>query len=89
MLFQHTQYCIKKLSFILDEDGRLLENSMTESQAQCQKTVEAALHTIMNPISSQLIALPDLPAWNSRQLASTHLSFSFSPQEYITQVCKQ
>lgn len=61
---------------------------MTESQAQCQSTVEAALHTIMSPVSSQLTALPDLPAWNSRQGAATHLSLSFSPQEYITQVWK-
>ncbi|KAG7170047.1 Conserved oligomeric Golgi complex subunit 7-like [Homarus americanus] len=78
---------LKKLVVkVIDEDGRLLENSMTESQAQCQNTVEAALHTIMNPISSLLIVLPDLPAWNSRQGTSSHLSFSFSPQEYITQI---
>ncbi|XP_071513541.1 conserved oligomeric Golgi complex subunit 7 [Panulirus ornatus] len=78
---------LKKLIVkVVDEDGRLLENSMTESQAQCQSTVEAALHTIMSPISSQLTALPDLPTWNSRQGAATSLSLSFSPQEYITQI---
>ncbi|KAK8754311.1 hypothetical protein OTU49_015547 [Cherax quadricarinatus] len=87
LLSSHAVTQLKKLMVkVIDEDGRLLENSMTESQAQCQNAVEAALHTIMNPISSQLIALPDLPAWNSRQAASTHLSFSFSPQEYITQI---
>lgn len=59
---------------------------MTQSQAQCQSTVEVALHTIMNPVSSQLASLPDLPAWNSRQGTTSHLSLSFSPQEYVTQV---
>ncbi|XP_047486009.1 conserved oligomeric Golgi complex subunit 7-like [Penaeus chinensis] len=71
---------------VVDEDGRLLENSMTQSQAQCQSTVEVALHTIMNPVSSQLASLPDLPAWNSRQGTTSHLSLSFSPQEYVTQI---
>ncbi|XP_037793470.1 LOW QUALITY PROTEIN: conserved oligomeric Golgi complex subunit 7-like [Penaeus monodon] len=71
---------------VVDEDDRLLENSMTQSQAQCQSTVEVALHTIMNPVSSQLASLPDLPAWNSRQGTTSHLSLSFSPQEYVTQI---
>ncbi|ROT76417.1 putative conserved oligomeric Golgi complex subunit 7 isoform X1 [Penaeus vannamei] len=72
-----------KLSLLISnqtKDG-LLENSMTQSQAQCQSTVEVALHTIMNPVSSQLASLPDLPAWNSRQGTTSHLSLSFSPQE--------
>lgn len=69
-----------------EEDGRLLEQSLTEAQAQCQSAVEAALSTIMAPVSSQLATIPDLPAWTSRPGTSAQLSSSFSPQEYITQV---
>lgn len=69
-----------------EEDRRLLEQSLTDAQTQCQSAVEAALSTIMAPVSSQLATIPDLPAWTSRPGASAHLSSSFSPQEYITQV---
>ncbi|KAK7066855.1 Golgi transport complex subunit 7 [Halocaridina rubra] len=71
---------------VVEEDGRLLESSLTQAQEQCQASVEAALHTIISPVSSQLASMPDLPAWNTRQGAAAHLSFSFSPQEYITQI---
>lgn len=70
----------------IEEDGRLLEQSLTEAQTQCQSAVEAALSTIMAPVSSQLVTLPELPAWTSRPGTSAQLSSSFSPQEYITQV---
>lgn len=71
---------------VVEEDGRLLEQSLTEAQTQCQSAVEAALSTIMAPVSSQLATIPDLPAWTSRPGTSAHLSSSFSPQEYITQI---
>ncbi|XP_050730840.1 conserved oligomeric Golgi complex subunit 7-like isoform X3 [Eriocheir sinensis] len=71
---------------VVEEDGRLLEQSLTEVQAQCQSAVEAALSTIMAPVSSQLATLPELPAWTSRPGTSAQLSSSFSPQEYITQI---
>lgn len=71
---------------VVEEDGRLLEQSLTEAQAQCQSAVEAALSTIMAPVSSQLATIPDLPAWTSRPGTSAQLSSSFSPQEYITQI---
>ncbi|KAG0722919.1 Conserved oligomeric Golgi complex subunit 7 [Chionoecetes opilio] len=71
-----------------EEDGRLLEQSLTEAQTQCQSAVEAALSTIMAPVSSQLATIPNLPAWTSRPGTSAHLSSSFSPQEYITQVTR-
>ncbi|XP_064095450.1 conserved oligomeric Golgi complex subunit 7-like [Macrobrachium nipponense] len=83
---ERVQVLKKLVTKVVDEDGRLLESSLTQAQEQCQCSVEAALHTIMNPVSTQLAAVPDLPAWNSRQGATAHLSFSFSPQEYITQI---
>ena len=81
------KHCVTKILLIhTEEDGRLLEQSLTEAQARCQSAVEAALFTIMAPVSSQLATIPDLPAWTSRPGTSAQLSSSFSPQEYITQV---
>ncbi|KAK4312456.1 hypothetical protein Pmani_016142 [Petrolisthes manimaculis] len=71
---------------VVDEDGRVLERSMTECLNQCQNSVEAALQTITSPVSSQLAVLPDLPAWQANPGSSSQLSASFSPQEYITQI---
>lgn len=83
---------VASLTYLLfdptEEDGRLLEQSLTEVQVQCQSAVEAALSTIMAPVSSQLVTLPELPAWTSRPGTSAQLSSSFSPQEYITQVLR-
>jgi hypothetical protein len=64
----------------------LLESSLTKGTTLCSEAHKTAVEVIFSPVSTHFQAVQAAKTWKLSGVSADLPDFSFSPQEYITQV---
>jgi hypothetical protein len=83
--------CILHTIICVVEDNSILHSTLKSIQSLCVDLYQSTYEVIFAPIFTQLLQIQKAPAWsmnigNESSLSSDLPDYSFTPQEYITQV---